>query len=109
MFFAKILIFVIPIVIGIFIFDYIKDYKKNHWHIKCSHCGFTNTGYKNNDVECERYEHKFGWPVKYIEQGTPTFICKYCGKEYGLSEGEWVKNPIIPKKVEENNNEKYRN
>ena len=103
MFFAKILIFIVPIVIGILIFDYIKDYKKNHWYIKCSHCGFTDTEYKDNNVECERYDNKIGLPVKYIEKGTPTFICKYCGKEYGLSEGEWVKNPIIPEKVEVKN------
>ena len=109
MFFAKILLFAVPVVIGILIFDYIKDFKKNHWYIRCSHCGFTNTEYKENDVECERYDTKIGLPVKYTEKGTPTFICNHCGKEYGLNEGEWVKNPIMPEKVEVKNNEKSEN
>ena len=108
MFFAKILIFVVPIVIGILIFDYIKDYKKNHWYIKCSNCGFTDTEYKDNDKHFIRYISPGRQPIDYTEKGIPTFICKYCSKEFNLSEGQWVKNPIIPEKVEVKN-EKFKN
>ena len=94
MFFAKILIFVIPIVIGILIFDYIKDYKKNHWYIQCSHCGLTYTEYKSNDSEKVHYAAPGRQPVRYTEKGIPTFICHNCGKEFDLGEGTWVRHPI---------------
>ncbi len=105
MFYIKILIIVLPIVILILVYDYLKDYKKNHWYVKCSHCGYTDTEYKQNNIVREHYDEQIRLPVKYTEKGIPTYICKHCEKEYNMSEGEWVKKPVLPVKEEiaENN------
>lgn len=96
MFWIKIIIVIVLILAVFWIYDFIKNYRIRHCAVKCGVCGSVNTELKNNDTVESFYNRSFFDGVtqgekKYVVHNPPTYYCKDCKKEYGLSEGEWVK------------------
>ncbi len=95
----------------VLIVDFIKNYKVNHYKIRCNVCGSEDTVVINNDRK-EKVSYSIRMQnVEYIEHNPPSFFCNQCKKEYDCKEGTWIKKSSVleskKSQIKEKNYEKY--